>query len=153
MRLFLLPGVGHCGNGEGPDQYDLLTALMAWTEDSSEPNVLFAGKRVQEEALSSIAPTERATSSKDAAAAFHGVAKPSIPVAAKPEKVTMTRPVYPFPYIARYNGKGDVNDAKNYHAVKSDAYDKIKLNKPVSDMLKPDNQRLYHVVDGRLQIE
>lgn len=153
MRLFLMPGVGHCGNGEGPDQVDLLTALMHWTEDGSAPKVLFAGKRVHADAPPSPAPTDKPTLIKDAAAAFHGVAKPSIPVAAKPEKVTMTRPVYPFPYIARYNGKGDVNDAANYHAVKSDAYDNIKLNKPVSEMLKPDNQRFYHVVEGKLESE
>ncbi|MEN4860987.1 hypothetical protein [Pantoea vagans] len=28
MVLFLLPGVAHCGNGERPDQVDLLSALM-----------------------------------------------------------------------------------------------------------------------------
>ncbi len=153
MRLFLLPGVGHCGNGEGPDQIDLLTSLMAWTEDNNIPNVLFAGKRVQVEALPSPELTERTTSSKDAAVTFHGVEKPSIPVADKPEKVTMIRPVYPFPYIARFNGKGDVNDPKNYHAVKSNAYGQIKLSKPVSEMLKSDNQQSYHVVDGKLQTE
>lgn len=152
-RLFLLPGVGHCGNGEGADQIDLLSALMSWTEDGAAPKVLFAGKRVAADVPPAPAPANQASASKDAAAAFHGVAKPSIPVAAQPEKVTMTRPVYPFPYIAHYNGKGDVNDAASYHAVKSTAYDNIKLSQPVSEMLKPDNQRWYHVVNGKLQSE
>ena len=29
MRFFLLPGVGHCGGGDGPSQTDILTPLMA----------------------------------------------------------------------------------------------------------------------------
>lgn len=153
MRLFLMPGVGHCGNGEGPDQVDLLTALMQWAEDGSAPRVLFAGKSIKADGQPGPVPTDKVAPSKNAAAAFHGVARPSIPVAARPQKIMMTRPVYPFPYIAHYNGKGDIKDATNYHAVKSDAYDNIKLTKPVSEMLRPDNQNFYHMVNGRLQIE
>ena len=37
LRLFLLPGVAHCGNGEGYDQIDLLTPLMRWTEEGIAP--------------------------------------------------------------------------------------------------------------------
>jgi Tannase and feruloyl esterase len=32
---------------------------------------------------------------------------------------TMTRPVYPYPFIPRYNGSGDPNDAGNFHRVPS----------------------------------
>ncbi|HEY2601283.1 MAG TPA: tannase/feruloyl esterase family alpha/beta hydrolase [Thermoleophilaceae bacterium] len=32
-------------------------------------------------------------------------------------QVTRTRPVYPYPLVARYNGTGDTNDAANFHPV------------------------------------
>ena len=37
MRLFLLPGVGHCGGGVGPDQADFLGALERWKEEGVSP--------------------------------------------------------------------------------------------------------------------
>ena len=37
MRLFLMPGVGHCGGGVGPDQADFLGALERWREDGVAP--------------------------------------------------------------------------------------------------------------------
>jgi feruloyl esterase len=37
MRLFLMPGVGHCGGGVGPDQADFLGALERWKESGVSP--------------------------------------------------------------------------------------------------------------------
>ncbi len=37
MRLFLLPGVAHCGGGVGPDQADFLGALERWREQGVAP--------------------------------------------------------------------------------------------------------------------
>ena len=37
VRLFLFPGMGHCGGGEGPSQFDILTPLMAWVEQQHAP--------------------------------------------------------------------------------------------------------------------
>ena len=37
MRLFLMPGVGHCGGGVGPDQADFLGALERWREAGEAP--------------------------------------------------------------------------------------------------------------------
>lgn len=154
MRLFLLPGVAHCGNGEGPDQVDLLTALMNWTEQETAPDKLIVGKSVNTDAMPPVPPPATAAGmtppAQDASVQFHGLQKPGQPVAQAAEKVIYTRPVFPFPYIARYNGKGDVNNALNYVAVKSDGYNNIRLKKPVSDMYGPDNQRNYRVVDGKL---
>jgi feruloyl esterase len=50
MRLYMLPGVQHCGGGNGPDRIDLLTPLMAWVEDGVAPgavpaHALHDGKR------------------------------------------------------------------------------------------------------------
>lgn len=44
MRLFLLPGVGHCGGGVGPDQADFLTALEQWREGGIAPDRLVASR-------------------------------------------------------------------------------------------------------------
>ena len=35
------------------------------------------------------------------------------------QRVTFTRPVYPYPFRAEYNGRGDPNDFKSFHAVES----------------------------------
>lgn len=32
MRLFLLPGMGHCGGGYGPNQFDGMSVISAWVE-------------------------------------------------------------------------------------------------------------------------
>ncbi len=153
MRLFLLPGVAHCGNGEGPDQVDLLTALMHWTEDDTPPKSLITGKREHADSMPHMPPMNihmgKPPSGMDASIQFHGLQKPSTPFATAKENVSMTRPVFPYPYIAKYNGTGDVNDADNYHPVKLD--DKpMTLSQPISNMIGPDNQRDYTVVDGQL---
>ena len=44
VRLFLAPGVLHCGGGAGPDQLDTLTALERWVERGSVPERLVATK-------------------------------------------------------------------------------------------------------------
>jgi feruloyl esterase len=42
MRLFLLPGVGHCGGGPGPDQADFIGALERWRESGTAPDQIRA---------------------------------------------------------------------------------------------------------------
>jgi feruloyl esterase len=44
VRLFLAPGVYHCGGGPGPDQIDLLAALDQWVETGKAPATLLATK-------------------------------------------------------------------------------------------------------------
>jgi feruloyl esterase len=46
FRLFLAPGVGHCGGGTGPTPVDPLAALVAWVEDGVAPASLPAVRRV-----------------------------------------------------------------------------------------------------------
>lgn len=77
FRLFMLPGVFHCGGGPGPDTFDAITRLVNWVE--------------------------------------RGVA-PDRPVATKREsgQVTRTRPLCPYPQIAKYTGSGSVDDAANF---------------------------------------
>jgi feruloyl esterase len=50
MRLFLLPGVGHCGGGPGADQADFVGAIERWRESGTAPDQIpaahVAGNRV-----------------------------------------------------------------------------------------------------------
>lgn len=150
LRLFLLPGVGHCGGGDGYDQVDLLTPLMAWTEHDMAPQSLMTGKLA---AATSKMPSMPPMAKPDAQAQFHGIQKKSEPFASPAAKAIATRPVFPYPMIARYNGTGSVNDASNYSAVKSDEFARLTLRKPASDFIGPDNQKNYVVRDGQLAVE
>ncbi len=46
-RLFMAPGVGHCGGGAGPSPYGQLDALLSWVEDGRPPVTLTAARRDQ----------------------------------------------------------------------------------------------------------
>jgi Tannase and feruloyl esterase len=81
-RLFLIPGVYHCGGGYGLSQFDVLTPLMAWVEGGAAPDRLLAS---------------RVRSSGNAA-----------------PRVVRTRPVFPFPEVARYTGKGSIDDPASF---------------------------------------
>ena len=37
-RLFMVPGMGHCGGGEGPNTFDMLAALERWVEQRQAPD-------------------------------------------------------------------------------------------------------------------
>jgi feruloyl esterase len=45
VKLFLLPGVFHCGSGPGPDQADWLDALDKWVQTGEAPQSILATKR------------------------------------------------------------------------------------------------------------
>jgi Tannase and feruloyl esterase len=42
VRLFLAPGMGHCGGGEGPNAFDKVGALERWVEQGTAPDRLNA---------------------------------------------------------------------------------------------------------------
>ena len=46
-RLFMAPGVEHCGGGVGPQPENLLGALVNWVEHGKAPNVILASKALQ----------------------------------------------------------------------------------------------------------
>lgn len=90
VRLYLVPGMGHCGGGPAADQFDLLTPLVRWVEEGDEPEHLVASAR--------------------------GAANPAgpnvdIPATWSPSR---TRPLCPYPQIAEYH-HGDVEDARSFH--------------------------------------
>jgi len=79
MRLFLLPGVGHCGGGVGPDQADFMTALEQWREHGTAPAQIIASRNPGRANLT-----------------------------------PMTRPLCPYPQVAKYSGTGNTDDAKSF---------------------------------------
>jgi feruloyl esterase len=39
-RLFMVPGMNHCGGGDGPASFDMLTALEQWVEQKKTPDTI-----------------------------------------------------------------------------------------------------------------
>lgn len=44
LRLFVIPGMYHCGDGYGLTSIDVLTPLMAWVEDGQAPDRVVASR-------------------------------------------------------------------------------------------------------------
>jgi hypothetical protein len=99
FRLFLYPGVAHCGSGLGPQPGDshngpLFQALVNWVENGVPPDQIIATKYA---------------GSTGVASGAQGPVPNHLT-----GKVAATRPVCPYPKAAVYNGSGSVNDAKNF---------------------------------------
>ncbi|KAF1790251.1 Alpha/Beta hydrolase fold [Phytophthora cactorum] len=116
-RLYLLPGVYHCGSGEGPSAIDLVTPMLEWVEAGTAPD-----------AIDTSTPTNTGES-KFGQWAKSGSGAGGPPSGSAPQRnleseasssasgsaaTTVTRPVYPYPAVAKYKGTGDVNDAANF---------------------------------------
>jgi feruloyl esterase len=43
-RLFMVPGMAHCGGGTGPNSFDMLAALEAWVEQGQAPDRIVASR-------------------------------------------------------------------------------------------------------------
>jgi feruloyl esterase len=77
LRLFMVPGMAHCGGGPGPNQFNAIAALERWRETGVAPDRITA-YRVEN------------------------------------NRVTMSRPLCPYPQVAAYKGTGSTNDAANF---------------------------------------
>jgi feruloyl esterase len=44
VRLYMVPGMGHCGGGEGPNVFDTLTAMERWRENGVAPKEIIASQ-------------------------------------------------------------------------------------------------------------
>lgn len=42
LRLFMVPGMGHCGAGDGPNTFDMMSALAPWVESGKVPERIVA---------------------------------------------------------------------------------------------------------------
>jgi feruloyl esterase len=104
MRLFLMPGVGHCGGGVGPDQADFLGALERWREQGVAPGHIIATRRAGR------------TGQPPSPEGF-GVPRPPSPEGSGGPMSPMSRPLCPYPQVARYTGSGSTDEAKNFRCV------------------------------------
>jgi tannase/feruloyl esterase len=77
FRLFMVPGMAHCGGGTGPDRHDPMTAMINWVEKDKAPASMVASRVVD-------------------------------------NKAVRTRPLCPYPQVARYSGQGSIDDASNF---------------------------------------
>ncbi|WP_234829729.1 tannase/feruloyl esterase family alpha/beta hydrolase, partial [Pseudomonas savastanoi] len=99
-RLYMLPGVYHCGGGEGPSLVDLLTPIMAWVEKSQAPDAIVARQAGPEKAGNRQRPLPKA-----------------LPASMVNENVGnrgRTRKVFPYPFMAEYDHKGYSKNANSY---------------------------------------
>lgn len=49
-RLFMAPGMGHCGGGPGPNEWDKLAPLVEWVEKGKAPDHIVANHRTDQRA-------------------------------------------------------------------------------------------------------
>ena len=77
FRLFMVPGMGHCGGGAGPNIFDALGALDQWVEQGKAPEKIVAAHVTK-------GVTDR------------------------------TRPLCPYPQIAKWKGAGSIDEAANF---------------------------------------
>lgn len=127
-RLYLLPGVYHCGSGEGMSAIDLVTPMLQWVEAGVAPNAIVtkdaaasAGgdfgqwKGSGSQAGGSGGPPSGG-SPPSAARALRSQASASSSSSGSAATVSRSRPVYPYPALAKYTGSGDSSDAANFVA-------------------------------------
>lgn len=51
VRLFMVPGMDHCGGGRGANQFDALTALERWVERGEAPNEIESNGTLAEQTI------------------------------------------------------------------------------------------------------
>jgi feruloyl esterase len=56
-RLFMAPGVGHCGGGVGPNVFDTFAPLVKWVEVRQAPDAIVATKYVNDRPADGVALT------------------------------------------------------------------------------------------------
>jgi feruloyl esterase len=93
IRLFAIPDSGHCSAyGDGPGNFDALTAMEDWVEKGQAPDALLARLYDPDSAL------------------------------IDPRKTPLrTMPLCKFPEMAHYSGKGDINEAANWSCPAGDS--------------------------------
>lgn len=156
LRLFMIPGVGHCGGGDGFSEVDTLTPLMAWTELGHKPQKLIAGKPGNNQQAPAPKPqtaTADAPATGKPSTLLHGEMFQSSPLPRAAQPLVATRPVFPYPLIARWTGKGSPDDAANYVAVRPEVGPARLPDSRALQLIGPDNQHVYGVVDGQLKVQ
>ena len=89
-RLYLVPGMGHCSGGPATDQFDMLASLVDWVERGVPPDSVTASAR---------------------GAGNLGGVNAEVPVGWAANR---TRPLCPWPKVARYSGSGSLDSAASF---------------------------------------
>ena len=76
-RLFMAPGMNHCGGGDGPSRIDPVSKIEDWVMNGKAPDQMLA---------------EHVTENK----------------------ADRSRPLCPYPQVAKYKGTGSIDDAANF---------------------------------------
>jgi feruloyl esterase len=84
VQLFMAPGMGHCGGGDGANVVDTFPSLVTWVESGKVPERIPATKYVNNQ---------------------------------QAQGVAFTRPLCPYPAIAKYKGSGDPNAEASFECV------------------------------------
>ena len=88
-RLFAVPGMNHCSGGPAVDQFDALEQLVRWVERGEAPERIIANVR----------------------GAGSNTVNKELPVE---WSAIRTRPLCPYPAVARYDGNGDREAAASF---------------------------------------
>jgi tannase/feruloyl esterase len=96
MRTYMVPGMQHCGNGPGADSFGALPGVPPAGPNAAN-NMSAALERWVEQGT---APSAIIATKYKARTPASGVA--------------LTRPLCPYPEVARYKGTGNVDEAKNF---------------------------------------
>ena len=89
-RFYRVPGMNHCSGGPATDQFDLLTPLVNWVEKGQAPDTVLATAR---------------------SAGNPGGVNADVPASWAAGR---TRPLCPYPQVARYKGSGSLDDAASF---------------------------------------
>ena len=89
-RYYPVPGMNHCSGGPATDQFDMLTPLVQWVEQGVAPDAVIATAR---------------------GAGNAGGVNPDVPASWAPNR---SRPLCPWPKVARYNGTGSIESAASF---------------------------------------
>jgi feruloyl esterase len=93
FRYFLIPGMDHCGGGDGAWGVNYLPLIEAWVEKGQAPDKLVG-----------IHPKMGVDLD------YFGIDSDHV----KREDVAFSRPYFPYPLRAYYSGKGNPNDAASF---------------------------------------
>ncbi len=47
IRLFMVPGMGHCAGGDGPNTFNAMAALSEWVEQGNAPTQMVASHSIR----------------------------------------------------------------------------------------------------------
>jgi hypothetical protein len=106
-RLFMAPGVGHCGGG-GPSPQNAFKAVVDWVEKGIAPESILASRG----GPGAAGPGAAGPGGAAPGGAFGGGRGGF--GGGGPAATPMSRPLCPYPAVAKYKGSGSTDEAANF---------------------------------------